>query len=662
MAEDKKKDKKKLVDKQYSLTQEEIKHAHDQITGHPVVKKHHGQWKEIIAWTDKDEQFSKWGVDEEKLMPVRLVKRKRKVVFNLMKPLSEAIEGKLNMFYQLAGTPNSGEDKDIQASKVSTKLIAHNDYVNDIEAQLEDDFKYDITRTGNVFVKITPWDLGSYGYIKGDNGSVKQDGEVTINIPSVFNIRPDPTAKKREDMRWIIELMEVTKDEILENFDVKEEDLDKQAGEMPEGDGKWQGMNEPLDEKDKKEETYILLLRWERKTTKFPEGRHNIIVGNLELFANKNPALGEIPFYHFGYKRIGNSLWHRGPMHYAQGPQRQVNRTLSIEAEHVEGWRAKMVVPQGAIIKEGAFTTDSFELLEVDTNAGEIRPLNMPELSPVVSKIIDFWISAIDKIANVHEVSYAQLPKYASRAPASLYSMMLEQENIKINPMIKRWNGTLREMGSFRLRLMGKYYKQARLVKIVGKTEETSLEYFKGADLEGNFDVKLVIGVSLHQSRTIQQNLLMELKKQGAPIDWNRIIKMLDLGTIAEELRTDIADITRAERENHGFLNDTYDKDFEKGGVRVYIHDNHEIHLDAHTDFVKTAEVQQWKTKKWDDFQIHINQHFVLIQLEQMQGMMAGAPGARPPSPRPTPAEQPMPGTPGPKPPETRPREAGIIQ
>ena len=63
MAEEtKKKTKRKLVNKEYSLSGEEIKLANDQITGHPVVKIHHGRWKELIAWTDKGEQFSEWNI------------------------------------------------------------------------------------------------------------------------------------------------------------------------------------------------------------------------------------------------------------------------------------------------------------------------------------------------------------------------------------------------------------------------------------------------------------------------------------------------------------------------------------------------------------------------------------------------------------------------
>ncbi|MCK7475645.1 MAG: hypothetical protein MZV49_24185 [Rhodopseudomonas palustris] len=83
------------------------------------------------------------------MVPVELKRRKKKVVINLMKPLVETIEGKVNFSTNYVGMPNSSELKDIEGSKATTKLLGHSNYVNDIDT-LNEDLKYDFFRTGNA--------------------------------------------------------------------------------------------------------------------------------------------------------------------------------------------------------------------------------------------------------------------------------------------------------------------------------------------------------------------------------------------------------------------------------------------------------------------------------------------------------------------------------
>ncbi len=596
----------------------------------PVIKEHHGTWKELIEWTDEGNQFSEW--DGDKLIPVKLKKRKKRVVINLMKPLIEAIEGKINMFYRIVGFPNSHEQKDIEGSKVATKVNEHIDYSNQIEV-LNEDLKYDLTRTGNAW-RTWQWDKDME--VQGKNGKIT--GEIVGSVPSVFHIRPDPTGKTRDKWRYLVAVAEVTEDQITRKFEVEKSELDtaisdasnKAKGQSGARLDKYYGMNEPAGEKDIQEDTYIIAYYWEKKTPKFSEGRLIITLADTDLifWAKKNPALGEIPFFKYRYKRRGNSTWGTGPCHHVQPIQRELNRHVSIVSEHLEGWRAKMLVPEGAIIKKGAYTTDSFELLEADLTKGEIKPLSAPELSPQYRVQIDFLMGAFNLVANVHEVSYSQLPKYASRAPATLFSMMLEQENMKMDPMIREMNQTIKEEAKFKLRLADKYYTTDRLLKILGTGKETQIEYYKSASMESNFDVKLEIGVSLNQSKTVQQRLLMELKTMGAPIEWNKIYKLLQEGDVTEELRGDIADETKAIRENQAFINDNFAKPVDEGGVEIYMHDDHEIHMDYHTNLRKEEEVQRWDKNKIAFLDYHIKQHYMLImQLKMMQEMAAQAPG-----------------------------------
>ena len=598
-------DKQYLKESEYNDHLEFIRYQKEEA---PVVAKWHGKWKELIAWANGD-QFTEWSAEDNSLKPVELRIRKKKVVINLMKPLGEAIDGKIDFNYRLAGFPNSSETKDIEAAKVATKFLADNDYANDSES-LMDYFKQDLIDTGNACI--------TWQYDKERKDSTGNSGLVVGRVPSIFNVRPDPTAKNREEMRWFIEYKEIERGLIKDEFGVDDYDIDgppEEAGPQNTSESKkYKGLYEYIDEKDPRELTDIVAFYWERKNDEYPKGRLIISTGKCILYAKSNPAKGQVPFWMAEYKRAGNSPWGTGPYYHVQPIQREINRLVSIISEHYEGWRAKMLMPEDSVVKKGAFTTDSFEILEYDPTKGEPHPASMPELSPQLMVWKDFLIGALNQVANVHEVSYSQLPKYSSRAPASLFSMMLEQENMKIDPLLKRINKMIREMGKFRLQLMGDYYNKERKIKIVGQGEATSVDMFEGADLENNYDVKLEQGVHMKQSRIVQQRLLIELWQTGVLKDPAKFIRMLGEGDIEESLKSDYIDESRARRENQAFLSGVWKNERDKGGVFIYLHDDDAIHMTEHTDLAKSEEAMRWPLETWTGLQNHIMEHMMKMQ------------------------------------------------
>ena len=87
----------------------------------------------------------------------------------------------------------------------------------------------------------------------------------------------------------------------------------------------------------------------------------------------------------------------------------------------------------------------------------------------------------------------------------------------------KEKNKTLKEMARFRLKLMDQHYTIDRMIKVVGQHREATIEYFSKSDLSQNFDVRLETGVSLHQSPTIQTQLLIQLWREGILTEQDRV-------------------------------------------------------------------------------------------------------------------------------------------
>jgi len=201
------------------------------------------------------------------------------------------------------------------------------------------------------------------------------------------------------------------------------------------------------------------------------------------------------------------------------------------------------------------------------------------------------------------------------------------------------------------------------------------INYYSKVDLNNNFDVRLEIGVSLNQSSAIQQRLYMEMWEKGMLSEEDRlkVLKVMNLGTAEAELRSDIADLERVERENQAIIDGSWDKlpEFENfiNGIpisqlpgfgeisageaksKIYKHDDHGVHLEGHTSFVKSEEYDDLPDDSKEKFQRHIEEHFLWLQLllRSQQGGMPGETAGHP-------GEAPLGGggaggAPGPKPP-----------
>ena len=614
-----------------------------QVTEHPVVSNYHSKWKELLAWKEGD-MFSQWsskgGEGSGGMVPVEFKTgyRRSKVVVNLMKPLSEALSSKISFEHSIVGSPNSGENKDVIGAQVASKFIAFNDATINMDA-IMDDLKYDLVNIGTACGEVF-YDENMYGTIAPrENGKpnpdkeAKDSGDVSMRVVPIFNIRPDPTAKTPEEMRWIIELMELTKDELLRCYpDAKEAVLD--AGPNNKSN-KYLGMNVDPKEIDPKEETYTIQKYLERANEDYPKGRLIVTLGDRVIWAKKNPKpKAKLDYFFFFYYKNPYKFWSWGPLYYVQDPQRIINRLTSMAVDHVESWKAKAMVGKNAIKTAGAFTTDIAEIIEVDFSRGEPRPFTTPELSPQVAALREFFIGVLDRVANVHEVSYSQLPEGASRAPADLYRQMLEQENVKLDSLVNHANKTLLQIDTARLEFMDQHYTMARKVKIVGKNRASSVAYYDKTDLNGNFDVVLEKGVSLSQSSTVQTRLILEMWNQGLldQADKPKILKMIAMGTGENLLRDDMADTEKAVRENQAFIDGTYGKKREEGGVSFFIHDDHHLHMDFHTTLVKTEEAMKWTEETMTAMLMHIQMHFQVLAVLQGQAAGTAAGGGASPS------------------------------
>jgi hypothetical protein len=491
--------------------------------------------------------------------------------------------------------------------------------------------KYDMYRTGTGCIRWF-WDRSLSGFTQVKKGARPEpvEGDVGCYSPDVFTLRPNPDAKRPDQLRWMIEIKEISVDDFVSAYGdkVEEEWLKKQVESDPAR--KYLGTNEDLGEKHRDMPTVVLLEFTEVPSKKYPKGRFIPVLADraVEAGPNTNPE-SELGYFFYFYRKNRRSFWGRGPLYYVQPIQKEFNRMVSMESEHYESWRPKMMVPMGSLARASSMIAGSLELVEIPFDRGaRPEPVNMPQLSAGQKEYRDFLLSAKDMVSNIHEPSYARLPQYSSGAPNSLYQSMLEQEAVKLDPMVKRTNKTILTQSRFRLKLMALHYEEKRLVKIMGPNKIAATRYFSKIELNQNYDVQLEIGVSVNQSTAVLGRLILDLwdKKFFDASDRPKILKLLNLGTAEAEFRGDIADLERACRENQAFIDGTWEGIPGKSRpVWVFVHDNHEVHLEQHTNLYKSEEVETWPDEQVEGLEDHIASHyeFYLKLIEASKAMAA---------------------------------------
>ncbi len=214
--------------------------------------------------------------------------------------------------------------------------------------------------------------------------------------------------------------------------------------------------------------------------------------------------------------------------------------------------------------------------------------------------------------------------------------------------MVKFVNSTLLKRASYRLMLMEKHYELPRYARIIGRSKEVIVNFLRGVDINSNYDVQLEMGVSLNQSTTVQTQLFIQLFEKGliGKQDGRKVLRVLNLGTAEHELRSDIIDDEKAIRENQSFIDGTYKRTRQEGGLNFSIHDDHELHLERHTNLEKSEEANSWEDQRLSDLQQHELMHYTALQqvklsqqisTETMKGAPApetsvGSPGKAAPS------------------------------
>lgn len=442
--------------------------------------------------------------------------------------------------------PCTNDYSDIQAAKYATMFF---DYVNEqykLASRIEKSVYLDTAVFGNGILYVG-WD-GTMGRLKSfeeTTGEMEMTGDFIFRRVSPYDFMIDNNAESLEEANWCFERHEVPIEELAyqypEKRDIIVEFHKREADE------------EHASDKYEKKETLIVLEYWEKQLPwNAMRGRHAVFLVARENENDKTPpdmiciriednaySHGGLPYAMLSDIDIPKSPWGMSRLSLVVPTQANIDRILSVCLDNtlLHG-SIHLCVPDGTYNKDSIRTDDPTSIIH--WNAAMANGQKPIQLQPTTVSH-DFWrqydlyAKTIERIFGAGEFSKGEIPRELSGF-AVLTAIDME-DKFRIRLFNKKID-FLKELYLKILSIAQQYMPPEVEVGLSGVEKNSGARYFKVADLNGSYDVKVGYGRFMPKDPSAAKEYLFQLVNTGifeqAGGDFKRLASLLLDGSLVE--------------------------------------------------------------------------------------------------------------------------------
>jgi hypothetical protein len=433
-------------------------------------------------------------------------------------------------------------------------------------------------------------------------------GDIAVEVMSVFEMFPDPLATSMDDIEWMIE------EKVRSVEYVKRRYPNNLAGEpfeptpdsdIPSGLSEgWTGGGQVFGDGTANYRGVKVKEYWCKPSSKYPKGWW-AVWANDTLLRSEVP-FDPMPYVKFDSIRVPGKFWSHSVTTDLRGPQQDLNsiRTQIKENARRLGNPAIMKSRQANVRYEGT----PGEIIEYDSTVQDPAPqyLEPPSIPPYVENEIVRIEKSIEEIAGIHEVSRATVPPGVTAASA--INLLQEADETRLGPEIQQMEQALGDLGTKILMLRAQYNTDQRIMRIAGEDGNWDIFAFRGEMLGQNPRVDVQAGSAMPRSKAAKQAAMTEvlalMLQYGVPIDERNLRKFLkdyEVGGLDRLFEGFSEDAKQVNRENRQLI--------EGNVVPINSFDNHEFHIAEHTEFQKTHRYHYLPENIKAMFDLHVAEH-----------------------------------------------------
>ena len=516
---------------------------------------------------------------------------------------------------QLAVRAASEDDDDRRSAKLASAILNAACEDCDIDGALSKATVWSET-CGTVFYKVI-WD-GYAGNEIGktfDGASVK-DGKVRVSVVSPFEIYPDSLSEENlYNQPSIIHARAVPADDIFTAYGVRVEgrDIDEYAHSRA-GVSGFGGTENGRELHSVKHGYEVVIERYVRPNSEFPDGRLTIVAGGKLLFDGALPFINgdggtrTYPFVVQYCSPVAGSFFGSCVVERLIPVQRAYNAVKNRKHEFLNR------ISMGTVaVEEGSVDTD--ELVEDGLAPGKVivyrQGANPPEMLTLGSVPSEFMQeeerleSEFYKISGTTDITQ-EGNVFTSVTSATGLQLIIEQDEARLNVCYEQIRSALKAVGRMLLRLYRQFASNLRLIKISGGNDVMSCVSFKGSDITGD-DVVLEADSDINMTPARRRAVIYDMIDKGLFSDESGKISANVKGRLLKSLGyngyTGGRDLDELHRQRCAEENDA----LKNGrGAEVHGYDDHNVHIEEHTAYLLTEKLTPEQEER---ICAHLNEH-----------------------------------------------------
>lgn len=455
----------------------------------------------------------------------------------------------------------------------------------------------------------------------GQNLSTTTRGEVMIDDVDPFEIYFDPLMQDTESSRGFIHAIPRVLGDVRNNPNYKNRekvtgDQKMASSYIREAELRLQtvGGNVALPDSDSDLATVIVREHFYRKFDQDKKKwviQKTVTTANGVLLEDREWPLGFYPFEIFFADVQGNPLDGGSVVRDLRSPQKALNQ-LNSNIQENANVTAKISyrVPRGSNVN--VITNEVGQFLEFDPTPGgipeQMQPANMPAY---VNTAADRMEKYIDDLGGNHNASYGRSP--GSKASGELVNKLQEGDSNNLALMRDNLDDFQRRVSKKALLTFKSQSPVERMVRT--KSTDPSGRYrvisLKPSDVSVDDDIVVTTGTKMPYSMADRQEFLLNMKKEGILTN-DQFVKAVNIPDLDVILNTPELDTERALDENDQLLEGKILPTPPYG-------EDHDTHIQVHTELVKSPEYLKAKRKVQSNIQAHLTAHIQLsYQLRQI--------------------------------------------
>lgn len=516
---------------------------------------------------------------------------------------------------RLAVRAASEDDEDRRSAKLASAILDAACEDCDIDGALSKATVWSET-CGTVFYKVI-WDGYAGNEIgKTFDGNVVRDGKVRVQVVSPFEIYPDSLSEENlYNQPSIIHARAVPADDIFAAYGVRVKGRDiveysQSRAHVSAGDGADNGRIA----QSVKHGYEVVIERYVRPNSEFPDGRLTIVAGGKLLFDGSLPYLNgdggarTYPFVVQYCSPVAGWFFGSCVVERLIPVQRAYNAVKNRKHEFLNR------ISMGTVaVEEGSVDTD--ELVEDGLAPGKVivyrQGANPPEMLTLGSVPSEFMEEEERLESEIYKISGTMDTTqkgnlFQSVTSATGLRLLIEQTEARLNVCYDQIRSALKGVGRMILRLYRQFASTVRLIKIRGGNDVLSCISFKGSDITGD-NVVLEADSDINMTPARRRTLIYDMLDKGLFSDENGKISSNVKGRLLKSLGfngyTGGRDLEELHRQRSAEENVAL-KSGEAVAVKDY--DDHAVHIEEHTAYLLTEKLTAEQEQR---VCAHLNEH-----------------------------------------------------